>query len=174
MSEVLKRKQRRQYELTKRKAVKKIEKLAKNFSHDDRDKIAIHSEQIGLSNLSKVINQYVLKLCHENDELQMLDIICSCWNIGAFPDNTANTLWDVMIEPVLEFEYVDPNGILRQHLKDIIAQRRKDSADDPRFILSSAFENVGEDKRALNIGCKLISHDEFIAFIAERASMFIK
>ncbi|RLV58110.1 hypothetical protein D5018_19000 [Parashewanella curva] len=167
------RKQRRKYDLTKRKAVKKAQKLVNRHMSVFQKQGNLTSEQVGLPSLSTIISEYAYELCSPNDEEQMIDIICACWNVGSFTGELEKELWDIMIEPVLTHEYQDPKGLLRKHLKGIVAKRQSEYSDDPRFILSYQVNQNGSANQSLTVKSQTITPVEFLEFVAAKATSLV-
>ncbi len=172
MSEVLKRQQRRQYELKKRKTVKRMEKLYKKAISQKGDETLPTSDQIGLSSMSDIIHKHVSILCNDGGNVQTIDLICNCWNIGAFPEESADRLWEVLVDPVLRRDFDDSEGLLKEYLKEIVNQRRIDYCEDPRFIIGFNLKNIGQNEKFINIKSAIISHEELLNLIIQKSASF--
>ncbi|RLV60024.1 hypothetical protein D5018_08900 [Parashewanella curva] len=123
--------------------------------------------------MSEIIRELSVNLLSKEDELQMTDMICHCWNIGGFPEgDTAELLWNTLIQPVISNCYSDPHHALANELRAITNKRRNLHADDSRFIINFELEPLGEYETHLNIRSILATPEQFFAvFLANDMSL---
>ncbi len=166
------RKQRRQQERKQQKLAKKLGRISDKVSDRFKDCEIDTSENLGLSALSDPISDFAEPLYDaswdEEGIEDIYDLVCCCWNIGSCSEEHQEMLWDILIETLLYENFDDPDDILANKLKDIIAIRRSEFAEDHRFILEFFLEFGVDNCMDLKILSAPMAQEEFLVVQAAK------
>ena len=166
----LSRKQRRQQERQQQKLAKKLGKISDKVLDRFNDCEVDTSENQGLPTLSDFISDFAEPLYDSSWNEDGIDdiyvLVCCCWNIGTCSEEYQEMLWAILIDTLLCENFDDPNGILANKLKDIIAVRRSEFTKDRRFVIDFFLEFTADNCMNLKITSAPMAQEDFVAIQA--------